>query len=355
MLTRAFKSHYSARNPHTGARSSSVSHKNALTRLIAQLLGVTNSLVIQRPILELLDGDYPAAVFLSQMFYWSDRTDDPEGWFYKSHEEWHAELMLSSKQVARCMEVCAPFVELERRDMRRKTYYRIKDVETLIAKLENRISRDAQRESRETPSSVARETPKPPLVPYRHRLHTETTYIDKTLMSSGDDARPLPSPTRNADEHHDSSDIYGQPLYDHKPAKTPTPPPVKAAVQKSKTTGKAPRQTEPLTLADVPRGAALLAVWNANCGVLPQALGATGERLTALKRMDKDFGDDAPALLADAAREVASDEYWIKRKYGFNYVASKILSKAEMWRAKLAARTDAQSVSAATRSGRVYD
>jgi hypothetical protein len=40
-----------------------------------------------------------AAVLLSQMVYWSDRTDDPEGWFYKTRDEWAEETMLHLDQI----------------------------------------------------------------------------------------------------------------------------------------------------------------------------------------------------------------------------------------------------------------
>ena len=49
----------------------------------------------------LLHGDHKAAILLSQILYWSDRTKDADGWFYKSYADWTAETGLSEAQVRR--------------------------------------------------------------------------------------------------------------------------------------------------------------------------------------------------------------------------------------------------------------
>ena len=46
-------------------------------------------------------GDHKAAILLSQILYWSDRTKDADGWFYKSYADWTAETGLSEAQVRR--------------------------------------------------------------------------------------------------------------------------------------------------------------------------------------------------------------------------------------------------------------
>ncbi|WP_414756585.1 hypothetical protein [Anabaena sp. CCY 9910] len=40
-------------------------------------------------------GSACAGLFLSQAMYWDSRTDDPEGWFYKTYEQWTSETALS--------------------------------------------------------------------------------------------------------------------------------------------------------------------------------------------------------------------------------------------------------------------
>src|SRR5664279_308562 len=49
----------------------------------------------------LLHGDHKAAILLSQILYWSDRTKDPDGYFYKSYADWTTETGLSEAQVRR--------------------------------------------------------------------------------------------------------------------------------------------------------------------------------------------------------------------------------------------------------------
>ncbi len=49
----------------------------------------------------LLGGDHKAAIFLSQILYWSDRTKDKDGWFYKSYADWQLETGLSESQIRR--------------------------------------------------------------------------------------------------------------------------------------------------------------------------------------------------------------------------------------------------------------
>lgn len=49
-----------------------------------------------------LTGSINAALMLSQAIYWSNRTDDPEGWFYKSRDEWTDEIGLTHEQQETC-------------------------------------------------------------------------------------------------------------------------------------------------------------------------------------------------------------------------------------------------------------
>lgn len=50
---------------------------------------------------KLLGGDHKAAILLSQILYWNDRTKDPHGWFYKSYSDWQLETGLSETQIRR--------------------------------------------------------------------------------------------------------------------------------------------------------------------------------------------------------------------------------------------------------------
>lgn len=50
------------------------------------------------PALAELGGSVEAGLFLSQACYWTPRTNDDDGWFYKTQSDWHTETMLSRRQ-----------------------------------------------------------------------------------------------------------------------------------------------------------------------------------------------------------------------------------------------------------------
>ncbi|MEO1438844.1 MAG: hypothetical protein AAFV33_00490, partial [Chloroflexota bacterium] len=52
-------------------------------------------------LVEFFDGDHNAALFMNQVLYWTDRTTDPEGWFYKTYEDWEGETQFSYYQINR--------------------------------------------------------------------------------------------------------------------------------------------------------------------------------------------------------------------------------------------------------------
>lgn len=68
--------------------------------LIAQVAGQANILTIPRLFID-WTGDHITALLLSQVIYWSSRTDDSDGWFYKSAKDWEEELSISDYQLAR--------------------------------------------------------------------------------------------------------------------------------------------------------------------------------------------------------------------------------------------------------------
>lgn len=74
-----------------------------------------------------LTGSVSTGVFLSQAYYWSLRTKDPDGWFYKIQEEWEEETCLGRKQqeTARKRLIQLGFWEERRCDVPAKLYYRL--------------------------------------------------------------------------------------------------------------------------------------------------------------------------------------------------------------------------------------
>lgn len=63
--------------------------------IIASFVGQSNVLVINTHVLKFFGGNFDVAAMFSQLFYWSDKTDDPDGWIFKSAEDWYNELCLS--------------------------------------------------------------------------------------------------------------------------------------------------------------------------------------------------------------------------------------------------------------------
>lgn len=78
----------------------------------------------------LLNGDHKAAILLSQILYWADRTKDKDGWFYKSYADWTLETGLSETQVRR-------IVNGDARTQSRPVTLRDLGVETMIRKVKH--------------------------------------------------------------------------------------------------------------------------------------------------------------------------------------------------------------------------
>lgn len=73
--------------------------------LIAQFVGQPNVLTIPRPLLRYMNDDANGGLFLSQLLYWSSRTSNKEGWFYKTYAEWKEELGLSEHQARKVINI----------------------------------------------------------------------------------------------------------------------------------------------------------------------------------------------------------------------------------------------------------
>lgn len=77
--------------------------RDHITALFKSFAGQENALVIPRPYIDFCQGDILAALFLSQLLYWADRTSDPDGWIVKSYDQWHAEIGLTEYQIKRAI------------------------------------------------------------------------------------------------------------------------------------------------------------------------------------------------------------------------------------------------------------
>lgn len=82
--------------------------KSQVYDLIRQFSGQANTLTIPRPFIT-MTGSLEAALLLSQIIYWSDRSSMDDGWFAKSYPEWEAELTLTQYQIAKAIKVLKAF------------------------------------------------------------------------------------------------------------------------------------------------------------------------------------------------------------------------------------------------------
>ena len=78
-----------------------------------------------------------AALMLSQAVYWQQRTSDPEGWWYKSMEDWKRETAMTryEQETARRRLRQTDFWQEERRGIPARLYFRV-DLEALARALE---------------------------------------------------------------------------------------------------------------------------------------------------------------------------------------------------------------------------
>lgn len=74
-------------------------------------------------------------------------------------------------------------------------------------------------------------------------------------------------------------------------------------------------------------------VWNEFSGNLPKVrLPLTNRRTAAVRRLQKEHGSDALELFRAAVQAVAQNEFWVKRRYGFdNLMRGKVEGYAEQW------------------------
>lgn len=83
-----------------------------------------------------ITGSVTAAVMLSQAVYWSRRTNDADGWFYKTQSEWEEEtgLTRSEQETARKKLYACGFWEEKRKGIPAQLFFRLNE-ETLQSQL----------------------------------------------------------------------------------------------------------------------------------------------------------------------------------------------------------------------------
>jgi len=75
-----------------------MSNYDAMRALILSFPGEHKALGVPMELCRFM-GSLEGGVFLSQLIFWSDKSKRKDGWFYKKHEEWQTETMLSQYKV----------------------------------------------------------------------------------------------------------------------------------------------------------------------------------------------------------------------------------------------------------------
>ncbi|MBD2770671.1 hypothetical protein [Iningainema tapete] len=126
----------------TSQRSSKSYRKTAAdtNQFNVQINWITLTSLLQSPIayhriFAEIGGGATAGLFLSQAFYWSQRTSDPDGWFYKSTAEWEAETALTryEQETVRKRLIKSGLIEEKKLGMPCTLHFRINREELIAA------------------------------------------------------------------------------------------------------------------------------------------------------------------------------------------------------------------------------
>jgi hypothetical protein len=106
--------------------------------IVQSMSGQRNSITIPVPYLDFFAGDQQAhalGAVLNQLVFWSGKSDQKDGWFYKEHSELAAEIRgVSEDQIQRLVnKICTRWlpgiIEKAQRQVNgtKKTHYRVKE------------------------------------------------------------------------------------------------------------------------------------------------------------------------------------------------------------------------------------
>ena len=136
--------------------------QSQLFTLLKQVFGQANILTVPTLLLKKLKGNHAAALFLSQLIYWSDKTANNDGWVRKSYADWEAELFIKRDKAIAIKKLLEKLGLIETRVLKTSAapvvHYRIKE-DALLAFLADKPER-----TKKTPTAtVAQDVPEKPL------------------------------------------------------------------------------------------------------------------------------------------------------------------------------------------------
>jgi hypothetical protein len=118
-----------------------------------------------------------ATLWLSQLIYWTDRGEDPDGWIYKKSAEWEAELSMERNELeaARNLLIDLKIVEFKKRGLGNVCHYRVNFEQLsnwLCDTTANRFATQQQTALRHNSKPLCDTTAKPNVSPF---IITEST------------------------------------------------------------------------------------------------------------------------------------------------------------------------------------
>ena len=137
--------------------------KSQIADLITQFVGQSNVITVQVALID-ATGSIEAALFLSQLLYWSDRGSLQDGWIAKTYKDWHEEIRLSKYQISKATNSLAEAgieTKLAKWAGAPTVHYRInreKFSQWIVKKLDNRLSKNFTNECEETSQSYTETT-----------------------------------------------------------------------------------------------------------------------------------------------------------------------------------------------------
>lgn len=140
-----------------------------------------------------ITGSVAAAVMLSQAVYWSKRTTDPDGWFYKTQAEWEAETGLSRREQETARKRMAEIGVMREllKGAPAKLYYKV-DTDALAEKLTNQYGGKRQTGMAEP---AKQDCSKPPSIHTENttKTTTENGVLQGELLPAAPTAKPKPA------------------------------------------------------------------------------------------------------------------------------------------------------------------
>jgi hypothetical protein len=183
-----------------------MSYQQDVFHLISSIIGQNNNVVIPVEMIK-FTGDYHTAALLSQLIYWQGKQKDPNGWIYKTYDQWEAEIVLSKYQTSRAAKALVKLGILETKVARvrldngmlgdKAVHYRLNQDE-FAEKFTEHLS---IMESKETSLSKVKELH----FPKSSNLTNLSINTENTNKDYDDVQPPDPKPTQEQEKNSSSS------------------------------------------------------------------------------------------------------------------------------------------------------